>query len=27
MAADGLEPLLDKAVTAARRRSEELGRG
>ncbi|MGV3491774.1 MAG: pyrroline-5-carboxylate reductase [Devosia sp.] len=26
MAADGLEPVLDKAVTAARRRSEELGR-
>jgi pyrroline-5-carboxylate reductase len=27
MAPDGLEPLLDKAVTAARLRSEELGRG
>jgi pyrroline-5-carboxylate reductase len=27
MAADGLEPLMDRAVTAARRRSEELGRG
>ncbi|RYE88455.1 MAG: pyrroline-5-carboxylate reductase, partial [Hyphomicrobiales bacterium] len=27
MAADGLEPLLDKAVLAARLRSEELGRG
>lgn len=27
MAGDGLEPLLDKAVTAARLRSEELGRG
>lgn len=26
MAPDGLEPLLDRAVTAARRRSEELGR-
>lgn len=26
MAPDGLEPLLDKAVTAARLRSEELGR-
>ena len=24
--ADGLEPLMDKAVTAARQRSEELGR-
>lgn len=27
MAPDGLAPLLDRAVTAARRRSEELGRG
>ena len=27
MAADGLEALMDRAVTAARRRSEELGRG
>ena len=27
MAADGLEPLLDRAVLAARLRSEELGRG
>jgi pyrroline-5-carboxylate reductase len=27
MGPDGLEPLLDRAVTAARRRSEELGRG
>ena len=27
MAPDGLEPLLDKAVLAARLRSEELGRG
>lgn len=27
MAADGLEPLLDRAVAAAHRRSEELGRG
>jgi pyrroline-5-carboxylate reductase len=26
MGPDGLEPLLDRAVTAARRRSEELGR-
>jgi pyrroline-5-carboxylate reductase len=27
MAPDGLEPLMDRAVTAARKRSEELGRG
>lgn len=27
MGPDGLEPLLERAVTAARRRSEELGRG
>ena len=27
MAPDGLEPLLDRAVLAARLRSEELGRG
>lgn len=27
MADDGLAPLMDRAVTAARRRSEELGRG
>ena len=27
MAPDGLEPLLDRAVQAARQRSEELGRG
>jgi pyrroline-5-carboxylate reductase len=27
MGADGLEALMDRAVTAARRRSEELGRG
>jgi pyrroline-5-carboxylate reductase len=27
MAPDGLEALMDRAVTAARRRSEELGRG
>jgi hypothetical protein len=27
MAPDGLETLLDKAVLAARLRSEELGRG
>ena len=27
MASDGLEQLMDRAVTAARRRSEELGRG
>ena len=27
MAEDGLEPLMDRAVRAARHRSEELGRG
>ena len=27
MAPDGLEPLMERAVTAARQRSEELGRG
>ena len=27
MAADGLEPLIERAVRAARHRSEELGRG
>ncbi len=27
MGPDGLEPLMDRAVAAARRRSEELGRG